>query len=159
MGARGCAPIPGYRSLFPLNNTGELNRRRNLMKVRFSKLTSIACLLLLSISSSGLAQVSASAGAIRGTVTDPNGAIIPGAKVVLTNPNLSIRREVVTNAEGSFEFALVRPAGGYQIEITANGFDREVLNDLTVLVTETTNASVQLKVSGVTQQVIITAET
>src|SRR5215468_9038926 len=107
------------------------------MKMRFSKLTSIACLLLVSLSPVSLAQVSNSAGAIRGTVTDPNGAIVAGAKVVLTNPSLSIRRETVTNAEGSFEFALVRPAAGYQVEITANGFDREVLNDLTVLVTET----------------------
>src|SRR5579862_8737274 len=107
----------------------------------------------------GIAQVSSASGAIRGTVTDPNGAAIAGAKVVLTNPSIGFKRESITNNEGVFEFALIRPAAGYQIEITASGFQREVLKDVTVRITETTNANAQLKVGGSSQEVIITGET
>src|SRR5580704_15620497 len=116
-----------------------------------------AAVLMIQITAA--AQVSSSTGAVRGVVTDPNGAVIPGAKVVLTNANISFNRETTTGSDGSFEFALIQPASGYHIEITAPGFEREALSDLTVQVTETTNANAQLKIGGVSQEVVVTGDT
>ncbi|MGA2538585.1 MAG: TonB-dependent receptor [Terracidiphilus sp.] len=62
-----------------------------------------------------------SAGAIRGTVTDPSGAVIPGAKVHLTNEGSGLDRTATTDALGQFEISNV-PFNPYRIDVSANGF-------------------------------------
>jgi hypothetical protein len=49
-------------------------------------------------------------GSISGTVADPSGAAVPGAKVTLHNPDTGLRQEATTGADGSYEF-LVVPVG------------------------------------------------
>jgi len=62
-----------------------------------------------------------SAGVIRGTVTDPSGAVIPNAAVHLTNPRSGLDRTVSSDALGQFEFSNIT-FDAYQIAATANGF-------------------------------------
>jgi hypothetical protein len=64
---------------------------------------------------------SGNAGAIRGTVTDPSGAVIPGASVHLGNSNSGVDRTVTSDAEGQFEFPNVT-FNNYIIAATASGF-------------------------------------
>ena len=64
---------------------------------------------------------SGSAGTVRGAVTDPTGAVIPGATVHLSNAVSGLDRTAATNATGQFEFANV-PFNNYQVNVTANGF-------------------------------------
>jgi len=61
------------------------------------------------------------AGAIRGTVTDPTGAVIPGATVHMVNAVSGLDRTATTDATGQFEFSNV-PIHSYQINISADGF-------------------------------------
>ena len=61
------------------------------------------------------------AGVIRGTVTDPSGAVIPGATVHLTNPASGVDRSAVTDDSGQFTFANVT-FNSYQVGVAANGF-------------------------------------
>jgi Carboxypeptidase regulatory-like domain len=61
------------------------------------------------------------AGPVRGTVTDPSGAVIPGATVHLTNPVSGLDRTVSTDGQGQFSFANV-PFNSYEIAASANGF-------------------------------------
>ncbi len=61
------------------------------------------------------------AGAIRGTVTDPSGAVIPGATVHLQNAVSGLDRTTITGDSGQFQFANV-PFNPYQISVVANGF-------------------------------------
>jgi Carboxypeptidase regulatory-like domain/TonB-dependent Receptor Plug Domain len=61
------------------------------------------------------------AGAIRGTVTDPSGAVIPGATVHLTNSASGVDRSVISDGSGDFVFDNVT-FNNYQIAIAANGF-------------------------------------
>ena len=61
------------------------------------------------------------AGVIRGTVTDPSGAVIPGATVHLTNSSSGVDKSAVTDATGQFEFTNVT-FNGYQLAVAANGF-------------------------------------
>jgi hypothetical protein len=61
------------------------------------------------------------AGAVHGTVTDPSGAVIPGATVHLTNPVSGYNRTATTDAVGQFEFDNV-PFNPYHLTVTANGF-------------------------------------
>ncbi|MGD0941314.1 MAG: TonB-dependent receptor [Terracidiphilus sp.] len=60
-------------------------------------------------------------GAVRGTVTDPSGAVIPGATVHLTNEVSGFDRTASTDTTGQFSFANV-PFNPYRINVTANGF-------------------------------------
>src|ERR1043165_1873179 len=60
-------------------------------------------------------------GTIRGTVTDPNGAVIPNAAVKVTDQTTGISRDVTTDSDGNYEVAALKP-GIYKISVTATGF-------------------------------------
>ena len=61
------------------------------------------------------------AGVVRGTVTDPSGAVIPGATVHLTNASSGLDRSAITDDTGQFAFSNV-PFNPYRISVNANGF-------------------------------------
>jgi hypothetical protein len=64
---------------------------------------------------------SGNAGAVRGTVTDPTGAVIPNATVHLANPVSGFDRTTTSDAVGQFEFANV-PFNPYHLVVSAKGF-------------------------------------
>src|SRR5215831_4241207 len=57
---------------------------------------------------------------LSGTVSDPSGAVIPGATVTIHGPNASDIRSTQTSASGEFEILLA--PGRYRIEVSAAGF-------------------------------------
>jgi len=61
------------------------------------------------------------AGAVHGTVTDPSGAVVPGATVHLTNASSGLDRSAITDDTGQFAFSNV-PFNPYRISVKANGF-------------------------------------
>src|SRR6266536_557020 len=63
-------------------------------------------------------------GTIRGTVTDASGAVVPNAKVVLSDLQTNITRELKTNHDGNYE-AFGLKAGNYKAEVTMPGFATE----------------------------------
>jgi len=60
---------------------------------------------------------------ISGTVTDPSGAAISGAKVTATNLQTNVSRTVTTQSDGSYSL-LFLPIGTYRIDIAAAGFKK-----------------------------------
>jgi hypothetical protein len=78
-------------------------------------------ILLLALATVHLPGQGGSAGAIRGTVTDPSGAVIPNATVHLTNPRSGLDRTATSDALGQFEFSNIT-FDNYQITVSANGF-------------------------------------
>lgn len=104
------------------------------------------------------AQVSQATGAIQGTIFDPTKAVIVGATVTLTNPALGLNRKTTTLGDGTFVFALVQPAEGYQLTIEAQGFQRRVMENVTVNVTETTVTNISLTIGTTNETVTITNE-
>jgi len=58
---------------------------------------------------------------IRGTVTDPSGAAVPGAEVKATNTQTRVSATVTTKDDGSYEFLSLAP-GKYEVIVTKNGF-------------------------------------
>jgi len=67
------------------------------------------------------AQSIANSGMIRGTVTDPSGAVVPGATVTIQNPVSQYLRTVTTNSTGQFRFTNV-PYNPYHMTVDAKGF-------------------------------------
>ena len=80
-------------------------------------------------------------GSVGGTVTDQNGAVIPGAKVTLVSRRLT--REMTTDESGRYEFRAV-PIGSYRLSVRVPGFavDRR---DVQVLIGRTSQTDVQLR--------------
>ena len=64
---------------------------------------------------------SGTSGTVRGTVTDPSGAAVPGASVSMQNPVSHYSKSATTDGQGKFEFANV-PFNHYHIAVTAAGF-------------------------------------
>src|SRR5262245_60844277 len=58
---------------------------------------------------------------LRGTITDPNGAVVPGAQVTLSNPATGFARTVKSNGQGVYQFLEVPPAT-YTVTAGATGF-------------------------------------
>src|SRR5215467_6771222 len=66
-------------------------------------LASALALMLVVIGSVSVLKASVT-GSISGTVADPTGAAVPGAKVTLHNPDTGLRQEVTTGSDGGYEF-------------------------------------------------------
>ena len=98
----------------------------------------------------------ATTGQIVGVVTDPSGAIVVGAKAVLTS-DAGVRREAETGVGGRYTFGLLDP-GVYRLELTMSGFAPEKLEGIAVKITESTVVDVGLKVAGSQASVVVTAE-
>ena len=83
---------------------------------RYPLIAVILCLFLL-------APLNAqnSNATIKGSVMDPTGALIPSAKVELTNDGTGERREQQSSNLGSYDFAAL-PPGDYHVKATASGF-------------------------------------
>src|SRR5438477_13186878 len=72
-----------------------------------------------------LAAQSATTGALRGTVVDPAGAVVPGVTVTLLNPTTGQAQTTMTDAKGLYAFSLLAP-GTYDVEFFAQGFKTSI---------------------------------
>ena len=93
---------------------------------------------------------------ISGTVTDASGAIIPGATVVAVNTETNIQNSTQTNADGFYSFPAL-PAGHYEVEIKANGFQQYRQTGLVLDVNTALRIDATLQVGNVNQQVSVSA--
>ncbi|HYL83282.1 MAG TPA: TonB-dependent receptor [Candidatus Angelobacter sp.] len=117
---------------------------------------SLGLILFLGCSVPLAAQISSSTGAIRGTVVDPSGAAVSGAKVALTNTNTGSTQETSTQSEGSYNFPFLTP-GEYSIAVEFKGFQRAVAKGIVVEVTKITVANIALEIGSVTNEVMVNA--
>jgi hypothetical protein len=88
------------------------------------KIGAIFCILPLAVfllAASDPPPQNGNAGEIRGTVTDPSGAVIPGAKVNLSNAVSGLSRTASTDATGQFVFSNI-PFNPYRVAVSAPGF-------------------------------------
>ena len=69
----------------------------------------------------GLMLAQTDTGRVRGTVSDPQGAILSGAAVTLTNTDTSLTKTTATNEQGSYDFDAI-PRGHYKVEVQQKGF-------------------------------------
>ncbi|HZE71046.1 MAG TPA: TonB-dependent receptor [Pyrinomonadaceae bacterium] len=117
----------------------------------------LSVLLVLVVSSiTVIAQQGVST--VRGTVRDPQGNVISGASVTLTNVATSAARDGTTNEVGVFAFESV-PVGDYKLEVEAKGFKKALVTDVHALVSKTTPVDVQVEVGNVNETVTVAAGT
>jgi hypothetical protein len=102
------------------------------------------------------AQITAEKGAIRITLTDPQGATIAGAKLTVTSPTGASQTKE-SDANGNVVFPLL-DAGLYQVTAEDANFRRTVLRDVAVHVTEVTNLNVSMEIGSVTSEVVVSGD-
>src|SRR5438552_1225058 len=93
-------------------------------------------------------------GTIRGTVTDPTGAVIAGAKVTVKNEDTGLTRSGTTTSAGIYSFAEL-PVGSYRVEVEHPGFKAEVRSRVALNVADTRAVDVQLATGDVTEVVTV----
>src|ERR1700690_1035173 len=115
----------------------------------------IALILIL------LAAVSLSAqtfrGTILGTVTDPSGAVLPGAKVIVKNTGTGLERTTETSADGSYSLPEL-PIGTYSVTVTLSGFQTYVATGVTVDVATERRVDAGMKTGQVSTKVEVSAD-
>ncbi|MDQ3665441.1 MAG: carboxypeptidase regulatory-like domain-containing protein [Acidobacteriota bacterium] len=114
---------------------------------------SVACLLF---GLPAMAQTGG-AGALTGTVTDQQGAIVSGAEITVTNEATGAKRTAVSQDNGDYAVPQLLP-GAYRVEFSGAGFKTAVKSGLRINVTETSRLDVQLEVGQVNETIVVTSE-
>lgn len=110
----------------------------------------VSILFVLVISMITFAQTSR--GIVSGVIKDPNGAVVPGAEVTLTNTDTTVARSTVTNGEGFYRFDAV-DLGNYSVRIVATSFGTIVKNGIIVNANQTSAVDAELVIGS--QQVVV----
>ncbi len=116
---------------------------------------------VLSISFIGLLtplHAQSSFGSIVGNVADPSGAIVPGAKVTITNIGTNEKREVASDAAGNYRVISLMPAS-YKLDVEKPGFKHFTRPAVVVSVGGETRIDVSMAVGAATETVQVTSET
>ncbi|MFZ0290022.1 MAG: carboxypeptidase regulatory-like domain-containing protein [Candidatus Sulfotelmatobacter sp.] len=117
--------------------------------------TLLAAAILCSMTPMTQAQT-ATTGQIVGVVSDPSGAVVASANVVLTS-DAGVRRQTETDGNGRYTFPLLDP-GAYGLEVTLSGFASVKLEGVSVKITESSVVDVALKVASAPTTVSVTGE-
>ena len=109
---------------------------------------------LVFIASTGRAQFTNAN--LRGTISDPSGAPVAGAGVVVTNADTGLQRTTTSDDTGTYSFTGL-PIGQYQIAVEKAGFSKYVQSGITLVVAQTATAPVTLQIGSVNEQVSVSA--
>ena len=117
---------------------------------------SVVCLAaaLALLASAGMATAQQGAATIRGTVLDSSGAVVPGAKVTITNLGTNLMREQSTTAAGTFSFDLI-PQGDYKVEVSTQGFKKKIITPVHALVGNIAEIKAEMEVGELSAVVTV----
>ena len=125
-----------------------------MSKLRFGSFSVALFLVLLLCAVNSFAQ--AGGTTVRGTVQDPNGNLVKGATVTITDPSRNFTRTQQTNEDGQYVFTSV-PPGTYRLEVTAQGFKTASASGVQALVDTPTVRDVPLEIGAVSETVDVTS--
>jgi hypothetical protein len=114
--------------------------------------------LLLLAATALVAHSQTVTGTILGVVTDPSGAVVPGAIVAAANRATGFSRSAKSDREGNYLITFL-PLGAYNVQANSSGFERTVRENITVQADERTRVDLALKVGAATQTVQVSEGT
>ena len=121
--------------------------------MRSAKTQTLFLVALLTVSNVAAQQIT---GSIRGTVSDPSGAVVQAAAVTAKQIETGLTRLAVTDKQG--EYVLVElPIGHYQLEVQAKGFETYLQEGISLDVNQNAAVSVHLELGSATQRVEVSA--
>jgi len=95
-------------------------------------------------------------GRIVGTVFDPNRAVVPNAKVTITDTATNQTQTLVTSASGDFVLTPVNP-GTYRVQVGVTGFETAQINNVEVVVGQSARVDVELKIGDTATRIEVNA--
>ncbi len=99
----------------------------------------------------------AATGRVVGTITDPGGAVVAGAKVTVTNVATGVQWETTTRPDGSYQ-VLELPIGNYSVAVQAEGFGRAVTQPSELQINQSLRVDVTLAIGQLTQTVSVESQ-
>ena len=97
-------------------------------------------------------------GSILGTVSDATGAVVPGAKITVTNVRTGVGVESVTDSVGNYQFNFLAP-GAYKVEAEAAGFKKFARDNVNLEMARQLRIDIPLETGQVTETVNVEAQT
>src|SRR4051812_4335424 len=94
--------------------------------------------------------------AVVGSVRDTSGALVPDAKITLTNTATGTSQTKTTGADGAYEFVNVRP-GVYVVTAEKSGFTISLVDNVEVQVAARMRVDLSLAVGQVSERITVTA--
>jgi len=95
---------------------------------------------------------------LSGTVIDPSNAVLPGAKLTLTNEATSFQASYVSDPQGAYTFQNLTP-GKYDLSITANGFKSQTQKGIELAVNQAARLDIHMSLGQTNQTVEVSADT
>ena len=126
------------------------------MKTYSRAICLVMCTLVMFLSAATL-QAQIDRASISGTVTDPSGAVVPGATVVVTNTGTSEGVTLTTGTDGSYTASLLH-VGIYSVEATAHGFEKTLQSRIQLDLNQVARVDLQLKVGAAGEVTEVTGE-
>ncbi|MGC1361577.1 MAG: carboxypeptidase-like regulatory domain-containing protein, partial [Silvibacterium sp.] len=125
----------------------------------FTHASGLAILLALLMSTTPWlhAQLAVTTATLSGTVSDPSGAVVPQATVMLTSPQKGIAQTFTADAEGRYTFSQLPPST-YTLSIQANGFETYKQTGIALDAGQSATQNVGLVVGAANQQVLVNAQ-
>src|SRR5580658_8073137 len=130
---------------------GQMNPKTDRLLLR--RLLSI-WMLFASVGTAAWAQ--AGRGTINGLVSDPSGAVVPGATVTALDHATGIVQSTVTTRGGLYSFVSLNP-GAYEVKASHKGFESVAEDNVTVSVDEVSTVNIALRVGSVSDTVTVSA--
>ena len=116
----------------------------------------LVCIVVLAVNAF-LASAQDTRGNISGTVTDSQGAAVPGATVTVANTGTGTSTRLTTNASGYYEAPLLLP-GAYSVTVEASGFKKSVRSNLALGLGEQLQINMPLEIGGATESITVSSE-
>ena len=126
--------------------------------------TTVRCILTFALSAvfclcaAPRARAQQDRAALGGRVTDPQGAAVPNAIVVLTSNDTGVTRQTQTNAQGNWIVQFLLP-GSYQFSVTAPGFKTTDHRGIALRTADDKEIDVSLEVGSKSETVVVTSAT
>lgn len=97
-------------------------------------------------------------GRIRGTVTDPAGAVVPRAKIVATNTATGVSKEAISAADGGYELLQLYAPSIYSISTEVSGFRRFEATGIKLNLNQVFVLDIQLQIGPTTESMVVSVD-
>jgi Carboxypeptidase regulatory-like domain/TonB dependent receptor len=124
--------------------------------IRTTRARWVQFLLLMAVVAAtvSLGRAQTVTGSVRGTITDPTGAVIANATVTVTNLNTGIKSITKTNVDGLYSVDFL-PIGRYVVTVTSSGFAEETSSPFQLEIDQQATINVPMRVNTASTQVTV----
>ena len=127
------------------------------MSPKVIKVVLFVCIFVLCLVNLRPSRAQVAGGTLSGTITDPSGAAVANAQIVIKNSATGVAKTVTTNTDGFYSAANLLP-GEYEVAVSATGFNTEIKKGITINVGSQPVFNLALQIGTIANSVEVTTE-